>query len=136
MLNPTVKQVVVIRRLYKSRKKNLLSFSLFSGVFNNLGAPGLLRWSPEMSTDASNLTFFGYLSLWRMSGVLWVGSHYVTLFLELDTVLLELDWWRYKTGLRFGLNLDIDMQLNSKVFYIGPYLLFRLFQKYSLVQMV
>jgi len=42
-LNPTIEQVVVIRRLYKSRKKNLLSFSLFSGVFNNLGAPGLLR---------------------------------------------------------------------------------------------
>ena len=38
-LNPTVEQVVVIRRLYKSRKKNLLSFSLFSGVFNNLDAP-------------------------------------------------------------------------------------------------
>ena len=38
-LNPTIEQVVVIRRLYKSRKKNLLSFSLFSGVFNNLGAP-------------------------------------------------------------------------------------------------
>jgi hypothetical protein len=51
-LNPTIEQVVVIRRLYKSRKKNLLSFSLFFGVFNNLGAPGLLRWSPEMSTDA------------------------------------------------------------------------------------
>ena len=29
-LNPTIEQVVVIRRLYKSRKKNLLSFSLFS----------------------------------------------------------------------------------------------------------
>ena len=28
-LNPTIEQVVVIRRLYKSRKKNLLSFSLF-----------------------------------------------------------------------------------------------------------
>jgi len=42
-LNPTIEQVVVIRRLYKSRKKNLLSFSLFSGVFNNLGAPGSLR---------------------------------------------------------------------------------------------
>ncbi len=42
-LNPTIEQVVVIRRLYESRKKNLLSFSLFSGVFNNLGAPGLLR---------------------------------------------------------------------------------------------
>ena len=42
-LNPTIEQVVVIRRLYKSRKKNLLSFSLFSGVFDNLGAPGLLR---------------------------------------------------------------------------------------------
>ena len=28
--NPTIEQVVVIRRLYKSRKKNLLSFSLFS----------------------------------------------------------------------------------------------------------
>ena len=42
-LNPTIEQVVVIRRLYKSRKKDLLSFSLFSGVFNNLGAPGLLR---------------------------------------------------------------------------------------------
>jgi len=38
-LNPTIEQVVVIRRLYKSRKKNLLSFSLFSGVFNNLDAP-------------------------------------------------------------------------------------------------
>ena len=38
-LNPTVEQVVVICRLYKSRKKNLLSFSLFSGVFNNLDAP-------------------------------------------------------------------------------------------------
>jgi len=42
-LNPTIEQVVVIRRLYKSRKKNLLSFSLFSGVFNNLDAPRLLR---------------------------------------------------------------------------------------------
>jgi hypothetical protein len=42
-LNPTIEQVVVIRRLYKSRKKNLLSFSLFFGVFNNLDAPGLLR---------------------------------------------------------------------------------------------
>ena len=29
-LNPTIEQVVVIRRLYKSRKKNLLSFSLFT----------------------------------------------------------------------------------------------------------
>ncbi len=38
-LNPTIEQVVVIRRLYKSRKKNLLSFSLFTGVFNNLDAP-------------------------------------------------------------------------------------------------
>ena len=38
-LNPIIEQVVVIRRSYKSRKKNLLSFSLFSGVFNNLDAP-------------------------------------------------------------------------------------------------
>ena len=51
----------------------------------------------QIITHTSNLTFFGYLSLWSSSGVLWVGSHYVTLFLELDTVLLELDWWRYKT---------------------------------------
>ena len=48
-----IEQVVIIRKLYKSRKKNLLSFSLFFfDVFNNLGAPRLLRWSPEMSTDA------------------------------------------------------------------------------------